>query len=139
MAKTFQLEIVTPEKTALSAPVESVVLPGSEGDLGVLPGHMPLVTALKAGELHFVRDGQPQFLALSGGFAQVTPSKVVVLAETAEMASEIDVHRAQMEAAAKGQKLKGGNLDPDQLAKVQASLMKELVRMRVAEKAKRRN
>jgi F-type H+-transporting ATPase subunit epsilon len=137
MAKTFQLDIVTPEKVTFSEAVESVVLPGSEGEFGVLAGHMNLVAELKAGEMRFTRDGKTEHLAISGGFAQVTPAKVIVLAETAEMAHEIDMERAQLQANAKAARVKSG-LKPDDLVRAQAGLLKELARLKVAERMRRR-
>jgi F-type H+-transporting ATPase subunit epsilon len=138
MPKTIQLDIVTPEKVTFSAAVESVSLPGEMGELGVLPGHMPLVTVLKAGELRFTLAGEVQYLAVSGGYAEINPKKVVVLAETAEMAGEIDESRAQMDAQAKGQKLKGQKLSNEEMNRIRASMIKELVRMKVAMKRKKR-
>lgn len=137
MAKTFQLDIVTPEKVTFSEQVEFVALPGSEGELGVLPGHMNLVVELKAGELRITREGKVEHLAVSGGFAQITGSKVIVLAETAEMAQEIDLARAQLQAEAKAVKIKSG-LKPDDLVRAQAGLLKELARLKVAERMRRR-
>ena len=89
------LEIVTPEKLAYSDTVDSVVLPGSEGELGVLPHHAPLVAMLGVGELRIRKGGAEESFAIVGGFLQVRPDKVVVMAETADMASEIDLEKAQ--------------------------------------------
>ena len=89
------LEIVTPERLAYSDTVDSVQLPGSEGELGVLPHHAPLVSMLGVGELRIRKGGQEESFAIAGGFLQVRPDRVVVMAETADMASEIDLERAQ--------------------------------------------
>jgi F-type H+-transporting ATPase subunit epsilon len=132
MAKQIQLEIVTPERITFSEPVDQVSLPGVEGELGVLPGHMPLVTAIGQGELRYRQGGKLERLAVSGGFAQIQPDKVVVLAETAEIAAEIDRARAEAAVKEKTDQLKVAKLDADQAARIQASLMKELVRMKVA-------
>src|SRR3989337_862920 len=91
---TILLEIVTPERLAYSDEVDSVVLPGSQGELGVLPHHAPLVSTLGVGELRIRKGGNEEAFAIAGGFLQVLPDKVVVMAETADMASEIDVERA---------------------------------------------
>src|SRR5205809_4231099 len=91
------LEIVTPERQVFSDEVDSVVCPGIEGELGVLPHHAPLLTTLGFGELRIRRGGAEEFFAIAGGFLQVRPDKVVVMAETADMASEIDLEKA-MEA-----------------------------------------
>ena len=89
------LEIVTPERLAYSETVDSVVLPGADGELGVLPHHAPLLSTLGVGELRIHRGGEEESFAIVGGFVQVRPDKVVVMAETADMASEIDLERAQ--------------------------------------------
>jgi F-type H+-transporting ATPase subunit epsilon len=132
--KTFQLEIVTPDGSTFSGEVESCVLPGREGLFGVLPGHAPLMAVLGPGEAKFIREGKPEFLAVSGGFAQVDPHKVTVLAETAELASQIDVERAKAKAEAKGIELKSTRIGDDQSQMIQASLLKELVRLKVADR-----
>ena len=89
------LEIVTPERLAYSDTVDSVALPGIEGELGVLPHHAPLVSMLGVGELRIRKGGAEESFAIVGGFLQVRPDKVVVMAETADMASEIDLEKAQ--------------------------------------------
>ena len=89
------LEIVTPERLAYSGEVDAVVLPGSEGELGVLPHHAPLVSTLGVGELRYRKGGEEESFAIVGGFLQVRPDRVVVMAETADMASEIDLEKAQ--------------------------------------------
>src|SRR5919112_1439069 len=91
----LRLEIVTPEKLAFQDEVDSVQLPGSEGELGVLPHHAPLITTLGAGELRLRKGSTEEFYAIVGGFLQVLPDEVVVMAETADMASEIDLEKAQ--------------------------------------------
>ncbi len=91
----LDLEVVTPERLVVSETVESVVLPGSQGSLGVLPGHAPLLTGLGVGELSYRKDGQTQFLSVAGGYAEVLRNRVTVLADTCERAEEIDPQRAQ--------------------------------------------
>lgn len=93
---TFQLEIVTPEKTVYSGEVESMRAPGTEGGFGVLAGHHPMLAALDVGRMSF-SDGEQESksVAISGGFAEVRRDRVTVLAETAEFAEEIDVTRAE--------------------------------------------
>lgn len=135
--KTIQLEIVTPDGRTFQGPVESLVIPAWEGQLGVMPGHEPLVAVMKPGAMRFHVDGKDEWLAVSGGFAEIGPKKVVVLAETAEMATAIDAARAKASAGNKQQGLQAGGMSEEQIAKMQVSLLKELVRMKVAEKAKR--
>ena len=94
-AETIQLEVVTPEQRVIDAAVDEVVLPGTEGYLGVRPGHTPLLVALGIGELSLVRGGSTRHLALTSGFAEVMPDRVSVLIQTAEPAEEIDVARAE--------------------------------------------
>ncbi len=95
MADVFQLEIVTPEKQVVSDTAEEVQIPGKKGYLGILPGHAPLITELAVGEIIYRKDGQPHYLAVAWGFAEVLPAKVTILAEAAERPEEIDVRRAQ--------------------------------------------
>lgn len=93
---TFQLEIVTPEKTVYSGEVERLRAPGTEGGFGVLAGHHPMLASLSIGEMVFSeQENGPKSVAISGGFAEVQRDRVTVLAETAEFAQEIDVSRAE--------------------------------------------
>src|ERR1700719_1045135 len=95
MADTFKLEIVTPEKKVVDTVAEEMQIPGKNGYLGILPGHAPLITELAVGEISYRKSGQPYYLAVGWGFAEVLPDKVTILAETAERPQEIDVARAQ--------------------------------------------
>ncbi|MGC2323191.1 MAG: F0F1 ATP synthase subunit epsilon [Terriglobales bacterium] len=95
MAEAFQLEIVTPEKQVVSDTAEEVQIPGKKGYLGILPGHAPLITELSVGEIVYRKGGQPHYLSVAWGFAEVLPDKVTILAEAAERPEEIDVSRAQ--------------------------------------------
>src|SRR5690348_16984639 len=91
----LQLEIVTPDRRVVRDRVSTVTIPGKNGYLGILPGHAPLLTELKIGELIYSRSDQKDYLAVSWGFAEVLPDRVIVLAHTAERAEEIDVNRAE--------------------------------------------
>ena len=104
------LEIVTPERLAFSEDVDSVQVPGIDGELGILPHHAPLVSLLGVGELRIRKGGQEELFAVAGGFLQVRPDKVVVMAETADLASEIDLEKA--EQARRSEQLEGGVLRP---------------------------
>src|ERR1700747_1085785 len=97
MADTFKLVIVTPERQLLRESGVEAELPGADGELGILPGHAPLITELGIGELTYRRDGtgDPAHLAIIRGFAEVLGDRVTVLAETAEKPEEIDVRRAE--------------------------------------------
>ncbi|MFL5833132.1 MAG: F0F1 ATP synthase subunit epsilon [Solirubrobacterales bacterium] len=130
----LQLDIVTPEKLAYSDEVDAVTLPGSEGELGVLPHHAPLISTLGAGELRLRKGGAEESFAIVGGFLQVLPDKVVVMAETADIASEIDVERAQEARRQAEQALEGGFVEGADLAAARAQLQAALIRIRVAER-----
>lgn len=130
----LQLEIVTPERLAYSDQVDAVVLPGSEGELGVLPHHTPLVSMLGIGELRIRKGGAEESFAIVGGFLQVRPDKVVVMAETADMASEIDLERAQEARREAERALESGYHEGADLSAARAALQQALLRIRVAER-----
>jgi F-type H+-transporting ATPase subunit epsilon len=132
------LEIVTPERLAYSDTVDSVQLPGVEGELGVLPHHAPLVSMLGVGELRIRKGGAEESFAIVGGFLQVRPDRVVVMAETADMASEIDLERAQ-EARREAERALEGAVQADavDLSAARAALQTALLRIRVAERRHR--
>jgi F-type H+-transporting ATPase subunit epsilon len=133
--KVFQLEIVTPRGMVVSSKVEEAYLPGSMGDLGILPGHAPLLTSLRIGELHYKRDKQTLFVAINGGFAEVTPTRTTILTDTAEPAKEIDLPRAQAAKVRAEERLKAlAREDPGYLQEWEA-LDRARMRIRVAEKA----
>ena len=131
------LEIVTPERQVFSEEVDSVVCPGVEGELGVLPHHAPLLTTLGVGELRIRRGGEEEFFAIAGGFLQVRPDKVVVMAETADMASEINLEAAEEARREAERALAEGFEEPADLARARASLQRALLRIRVAERRRR--
>jgi F-type H+-transporting ATPase subunit epsilon len=131
------LEIVTPERLAYSDTVDAVNLPGVEGELGVLPHHAPLVSMLGVGELRIRKGGSEESFAIVGGFLQVRPDKVVVMAETADMASEIDLERAQQARREAEQALEGGRAEAVDLSAARAALQQALLRIRVAERRHR--
>jgi F-type H+-transporting ATPase subunit epsilon len=130
----IQLEIVTPEKLAYSDTVDAVVLPGADGEMGVLPHHAPLLATLGIGELRIRKGGEEDHFAIVGGFVQVRPDKVVVMAETADMASEIDLATAQEARRQAEQALEGGFVEGADLAAARAALQTALLRIRVAER-----
>jgi F-type H+-transporting ATPase subunit epsilon len=131
------LEIVTPERMAYSDMVDSVVLPGSQGELGVLPHHAPLVSTLGLGELRIRKGGQEESFAIVGGFLQVRPDKVVVMAETADLAGEIDLQRAEEARREAERALETGYVEGADLAAARAALQQALLRIRVAERRRR--
>lgn len=131
------LEIVTPERLAYSDEVDAVVLPGSEGEMGVLPHHAPLVSTLGVGELRIRKGGAEESFAIVGGFLQVLPDKVVVMAETADMASEIDLEKAQEARREAERALESGYHEAADLSAARAALQQALLRIRVAERRHR--
>jgi F-type H+-transporting ATPase subunit epsilon len=132
------LQIITPERVVFSEEgVESVTLPGSEGELTVLPSHSPLMTELSPGPLVFRKGGQETDVAVAGGFLEVRDDKVTILADTAERSEEIDAARAEEARQRARAVLEGGEGDVD-IAAAMASLMRAQARIRVAERRRRR-
>lgn len=130
MAATLRLEIVTPETTAYSEDVEMVTLPGVEGELGVYPNHVPLLTTLNPGELRVLKSGKETFLAIGEGFVEITGTSVSVLTDMALESGVIDEHAAE-EAVARAQKAMKEDLGSEEVAAVQASLQKALAQLHV--------
>ena len=95
MADQIQLEIVTPDKLLVKERADEVQIPGKAGDIGILPGHAPLITELTIGEIAYKQSGKTEHFSVAWGFAEVLPDKVTILAQTAERAQDIDVKRAQ--------------------------------------------
>jgi F-type H+-transporting ATPase subunit epsilon len=133
----LHLEIVTPERLAYSDDVDSVQLPGSEGELGILPHHAPLLATLGAGELRIRKGGQEEAFAVFGGFVQVRPDKVIVMAETADLASEIDLETAREARLEAERALESGYHEGADLSAARAALQQALLRIRVAERRHR--
>lgn len=134
---TLRLEIVTPERLAYSDDVDMVLVPGIDGELGILPHHTPLVSLLGMGELRIRKEGQEESFAIVGGFLQVRPDKVVVMAETASLAAEIDLERAQEARREAERALESGFRESADLAIARAALQQALLRIRVAERSRR--
>ena len=133
----IQLEIVTPERLVYEDEVDSVNVPGIEGELGILPHHAPLVSILGFGELRIRKGGAEESFAIVGGFVQVRPDKVVVMAETADLAAEIDVAKAQEARREAERALEGGYTEGADLSAARAALQQALLRIRVAERRQR--
>ena len=136
LAKKVLLEIATPDHLLLSREVDEVIAPGSEGEFGVLPGHAHFLSMLKIGELRYRVGDQTNYMSVLWGFAEVTPTKVTILAEIAEKAEDIDVERAQAAVERAEQRLQVGGL-PSELKEAQISLEKARLRRRIAERAAR--
>jgi F-type H+-transporting ATPase subunit epsilon len=132
------LQIITPDRVVYREEgIDSVTLPGAEGELTVLPSHAPLMTALQPGPLTFRRGGTEADVALSGGFLEVREDQVIVLADTAERSEEIDAARAEAARERAAQELanRGGEID---IATTMAALNRAQARLRVAERRRRR-
>ncbi|MCI0407484.1 MAG: F0F1 ATP synthase subunit epsilon [Acidobacteria bacterium] len=134
LPEKIQLDIVTPERAVLSEAVDELILPGTEGYLGVRPGHAPLLTTLKLGSIMIRKGNDRQYLAVSWGFVEVLPEQVSILAETAERAEEIDVDRAVRAKERAEQRLKSPDPDVD-FQRAQVALEKALIRIQVASRA----
>ena len=136
MAK-LKFEIVTAERVVYSDEVDVVVAPGVEGQLGILPQHAPLMTMLQPGELMIRKGGEEESIFVSGGFLEVQGDKVVVLADTAERADEIDIARVEEAKRRAEEKMRSPAAEAD-LARAQAAMLRSLMRLKVAEKRKKR-
>ena len=127
------LEVVTPEHRLLSKEVDYVSAPGSEGDFGVLPGHCHFLTTLRIGELLYRVGEQTEYMSVLWGFAEVTPTKVTILAEIAEKAEDINVERAEAAVRKAEERLERGGL-PSELEEARVSLEKARLRQKIADR-----
>ena len=136
---SIKLEIVTAERVVYTEDVDAVIAPGIEGQLGILPHHAPLMTTLQSGEIIVRRGEEEDIMAISGGFLEVRPDRVIILADSAERAEEIDETRAEAARQRAEERLKerGVALELD-AARVEASLRRAMARLSVLEKVKRR-
>ena len=133
----IRLEVVTPEHLLLSKEVDYVSAPGSEGDFGVLPGHCHFLTTLRIGELEYRVGEQTEFMSVLWGFAEVTPTKVTILAEIAEKAEDIDVERAESAVRRAEERLERGGL-PSELEEARVSLEKARLRRKIADRLRQK-
>ena len=133
MAGNIRLEVVTPEKDVVKEDVQMVVSPGSMGEFGVLVGHTPFMTTLKTGALRYTdASGKERFVFVSGGFAEALPTKVTILAESAERRKDIDEARAQAARDRAQARLDNAKEDLD-FARAKAALERALYRLKLAE------
>jgi F-type H+-transporting ATPase subunit epsilon len=135
MAKKFKTEIVTPERIVFSEEIESLVIPAERGYLGVLAGHAPLLCTLQPGEIRIRGDRGEQHFSTSGGFMEVTPGKAVLLTESAEEASAIDIKRAEESRKRAQDRLAAVAQDVDR-DRAKAALERAQNRLRIAQKYK---
>jgi F-type H+-transporting ATPase subunit epsilon len=134
LPKELELDIVTPEKRIVSMAVDEVVIPGTEGSMGILPGHAPLLTALDVGELMYRSGTTRKFVAIAQGFAEVLPMRVTILAHVAERAEEIDRERAEKARDRALERLQTPDPEVD-FKRAQEALRKSHIRLLCSSKA----
>ncbi len=133
MASTIRLELVTPARLLVSEEVDEVIAPGYEGEFGVLPDHTPFLAILSIGVLRYRKNSQEWKIAVGGGFAEVTPDRVVILADVAEKAEEIDVDRARRAHGRAEAALKDLVMDDAEFNKMNSALQRSIARLSAAE------
>ncbi|HUT96921.1 MAG TPA: F0F1 ATP synthase subunit epsilon [Dehalococcoidales bacterium] len=134
---TTRLDVVTAEREVFSDEVDEVVAPGVEGQLGILPHHAPLMTTLLPGELLIKKGGEEFYLAITGGFIEARPDRIIVLADAAERVEEIDIARAEEAKRRAEQRLAEGVPGVD-TGRAEAALRRSLIRLQVAQRRRRR-
>ena len=135
---TVKLEIVTAERQIFSEDVTTIIAEGIDGQMTILPKHSPLITMLAPGELVVRKDGEEMYLVISGGFIEVRPEKVIVLADACERSDEIDLERAAEAKRRAEERLKNLAQAPElDQSRAEAALRRSLARLRVAEKRRR--
>jgi len=130
--KELLLEVVTPDRLVLSTEADVVVCPGVEGQFGVLVNHIPFLSALDIGEMYYRKGGQTEYLAVSGGFAEVTGAKVTIVAESAETGREIDLERARRAQERAEKRLAAAKTEEIDWTRAEAALRRSIVRAKVA-------
>ena len=135
--ETLQLDVVTPTRLVVSEQVSEVVAPGTEGYFGVLPDHVPFITTLKAGTLTYWKGKEERHLAVSRGYAEVRGDRLSILADTAEVAEEVDVARAERARQRAEQRLQGwaSGAEAIDFARAEAALQRALARLEAAGKS----
>jgi F-type H+-transporting ATPase subunit epsilon len=134
MAEKLQLEMVTPYRKILSEQVDEVTAPGSVGELGLLPGHTPLLTTLDIGELSYMQDGKSFHVAVNWGYVEVENDTVTVLVETAEVADQIDMERAKAALGRAEEALKTIDSEDKNFKVMEAALKRAVIRIQVGGK-----
>ena len=129
MSQKLILSIVTPEKQLVAEEVDQVNAPGTEGDLGILYDHAPILTNLRSGQLSYEKDGETIALVVSGGYLEVTDNRVTVLAETGEFLHEIDRERAERSHAAAEKLLSQTDLSEEEFIETQKKLFRAVARL----------
>ena len=132
MADKIQLEVVTPERRVLAEPVDMVTVPGLGGEMGILPGHTPLISQLQTGVLTYVQEGKSYPLHVSGGFVEVRDDHVSVLADVAELPEEIDGARAKLSRDKLEKQLNAWTGSEEEFETAKTELDRSLVRLQLA-------
>jgi F-type H+-transporting ATPase subunit epsilon len=132
------LEIVTPDRALATEQVDEVELPGSQGYFGVLPGHTPLLATLQVGELWYRIGDTKHYFAIAFGFAEVLPDRVTVLAQIAEKAEEIDIARAEAAKRRAEERVARPTQTDMDFERARVAMMKSLIRLQVASRARTR-
>jgi F-type H+-transporting ATPase subunit epsilon len=136
MAEKLELEVVTPDRLVASESVDIVMAMGALGEFGILPGHIPFLTPLQPGELRYRKGSQLEYMAVTGGFAEISNNKVTVLAEAAEKAREIDIDRAKRAKERAEKRLAQAKTEDVDYTRAEMALKRSLLRLRVAEKGR---
>jgi F-type H+-transporting ATPase subunit epsilon len=134
---SLQLLVVSPDRSLVDEKVDEVIVPGAEGYLGVLPGHTPLLAALQVGQLTYRQGREEHVLMIAFGFAEVLPDRVTILARIAEKPEDIDISRAEAAKKRAEERLARPEIDMD-AERARISLMKSLIRLQVASRARTR-
>ncbi|MCM3764025.1 F0F1 ATP synthase subunit epsilon [Neobacillus niacini] len=131
--KTMKVSVVSPDGPVYESDVEMVSTKALTGELGILPGHVPMVAPLEIGSVRLKKDGKTEFIAVSGGFLEVRPEQVTVLAQAAEMASAIDVERASRAKERAEQRMKDAKLEHIDFKRAELALRRAINRLTIAE------
>ena len=135
---TIRVDVVTAERLVFSEDADIVMVPGVDGEMGILPHHEPIMTMIKPGEVLIRKGGVEHSLAVSGGFLEVTPDRITILADAAERADEIDIARAEAAKKRAEENLSGRTAAQVDTANAEASLRRALARLKVADKRRQR-
>jgi F-type H+-transporting ATPase subunit epsilon len=131
--KTIKVSVVTPDGPVYDSDVEMVITKAQSGELGILPGHIPMVAPLNIGAVRLKKDGKTEFVAVSGGFLEVRPDQVTILAQSAEVASEIDVERAIRAKERAEQRMNDQKLEHTDFRRAELALQRAINRLAVSE------
>lgn len=136
MAEKLELEVVTPDRLVAKETVDIVMAKGALGEFGILPNHIPFLTTIEPGELRYRKDNQLEYMAVTGGFAEVSDNKVTILAEAAERAREIDIDRAKRAKERAEKRLAMAKTEAIDYLRAEAALKRSLVRLSIGEKGR---